>query len=222
MWPNRFGKNMVIPLKVVNGGFSYLYGGRLPILLDDTICDLIVPAVAITDEDFLKKLQAVHVEELAPKNATIFTAVSSRQVPSSLRKWAFSPEQLSRSFEGDLAKDVYWDLNSNNPDSLFVEVNLKDPLQLELRGTKHSRLKRAWCVIPALKDNSQDNEAVSLNHAYRLISEKFEPDRISHAGNVFRKMVYLDDRGCHLLDKLRKSIEATHEHPLEHHSLSAD
>ena len=35
-------------------------------------------------------------------------------------------------------------------------------------------------------------EARSLNHAYSLISTKHEPRRLSHTGNVFKEITYLD------------------------------
>ena len=214
MLPNRQEKNMVIPIIVVKGEFYYFYGGRLPIPPDGTMCDLIVPAYAIKDKDFLEKLEAGHVEELLPVGAHIFTAISSRQLASDLSKSTFSAEQLAQRFGGSIAKDVYGSLIANNLDSLFVEVILEEPLMLELRGTKHGRLRRVRCVIPELNE-----KASSLNHAYRLISEHFEPDRISHAGNVFRKMVHLDEGVCDLLDELRDRFEAKHARALQHPGL---
>ena len=216
MIPDGSEKKLVIPLKVVWGEFYYFYGGRLPILPNGTMCDLIVPASAIEDRDFLFRLEARHVEELLPAGETILTAVSTARVPTDWRKRAYSPEQIGDPFGGDLAKDVSTKLSINNPDSLFVEIILKDPLGLDLRGTKHGRLIRASCVIPAL----DGKEAVSLNHAYRLISEAFEPDRISHVGNVFRKMVHLDNQeGCFLLNDLRAKVEAEFERELVHPDL---
>ena len=69
--------------------------------------------------------------------------------------------------------------------------------------------------------NLQNEKAVSLNHAYRLISEKFEPNRISHAGNVFQKMVHLGAQGiCYPLDEYRNTLAAIHEDALIHPDLS--
>ena len=56
----------------------------------------------------------------------------------------------------------------------------KSPLRLRLRGTKPATLEDVPCWIPSL-----EKEAKSLNHACRLVSEGFEPSRISHSGNVF-------------------------------------
>ena len=217
MIPDRFEKTLTIPVKVVEGGFHYFYGGELPSLTEGTICDLIVPVWAFEDKDFLAKLEARQVEELLPKGASIFTAISSAKVPGNLRDRAFTPKELSQNFGGRHAEEVRQKLFANNPDPLFVEVVLKEPLLLELRGAKQGRLMRVRCAIP----NLQNEEAVSLNHAYRLISEKFEPNRISHAGNVFQKMVHLDSQGiCHPLDELRNKLAAIHQGSLIHPDVS--
>lgn len=58
------------------------------------------------------------------------------------------------------------------------------------------------CDIPAL-----GKVANSLNHAYSLISEAYEIERISHIGNVFKKVYYRDDFSYHELDTLRGNIQ---------------
>jgi len=217
MIPDRFEKTLTIPVKVVKGEFHYFYGGQLPSLAEGTICDLIVPVWAFEDKNFLAKLEARQVEELLPKGARIFTAISSAGVPIHFRNLAFTSKELAQNFGGRHAEEVKQKLFANNPDSLFVEVVLEEPLLLELRGAKHGRLMRVRCVIPDL----QNEKAVSLNHAYRLISEAFEPNRISHAGNVFQKMVHLDSQGiCHPLDELRNKLAAIHQGSLIHPDLS--
>lgn len=82
----------------------------------------------------------------------------------------------------------------------------EEPLRLRLRGTKPATLQGVNCWIPSLRLNAR-----SLNHAYRLVSERFEPNRISHSGNVF-KLGYCKpgDRWISL-DVLRESATARFE-----------
>lgn len=205
MRPDRFEKTVVIPLRVVKRQLHYLYGGPLPNLPDGTRCDLIVPLYAIEDKAFLAQLEASHVEDLLPQDANILAAVSSAQMPGHLTNRALSLKEVCQHAGRRSTERVSWDLTTQYPDSVFVQVVLKEPLRLELRGTKHGRLLPVRCAIPAL----EGKEAISLNHAYRLISEEFEPKRISHAGNVFHKMVYLDHQGCFSsLDQLRAKFES--------------
>ncbi len=201
MITNRFNKTVVIPTKVVSGKFQYFYGGPLPKLRDGTIFDLVVPEQAIEDKTFLGVIENSHFEELLSKDKTIYAAVSSSQVPTNLRDSAFSM--------GSLNLDPV--IASFFNDARFVKIVLDEPLYLQLRGTKQGRLKPVKCTIPDLNE-----KAISLNHAYRLVSEAFEPQRISHVGNVFQKMLFIDsNKRCFLLDDLRSDFEAKYEHSLE-------
>lgn len=71
-----------------------------------------------------------------------------------------------------------------------------------LRGTKTANLKKCKCDIPSL-----DLEVNSINQAYTKISEKYEPSRASHAGNVFRKVFYRDGKKWIKLDDKRQQLE---------------
>jgi hypothetical protein len=86
------------------------------------------------------------------------------------------------------------------------EIILEEPLELTFRGTKKPVLKDCRCTLPSLK-----TKARSLNEAYTKLSEKYEPHRRGHGGNVFQKVFYLP-KGQHQwqpLDELRlaKQIE---------------
>jgi hypothetical protein len=86
------------------------------------------------------------------------------------------------------------------------EIILEEPLRLTFRGTKKPALKDCRCTLPSLRSTAR-----SVNEAYTRLSEKYEPRRRGHGGNVFRKVLYLP-KGEHLwqpLDELRleKQIE---------------
>ena len=84
---------------------------------------------------------------------------------------------------------------------------LREDLKLRLRGAKPATLEDATCWIP-----SRPEEAKSLNHAYRLVSEKFEPQRLSHSGNVFKVGYYFElSHTWTSLDGLRSAAEASVE-----------
>jgi hypothetical protein len=86
------------------------------------------------------------------------------------------------------------------------EIILEEPLELTFRGTKKPVLKDCRCTLPSLK-----TKARSLNEAYTKLSEKFEPHRRGHGGNVFQKVLYLPpgQHNWQPLDELRlaKQIE---------------
>ena len=66
------------------------------------------------------------------------------------------------------------------------EIILEEPLELTFRGTKKPVLKDCRCTLPSLKVKAR-----SLNEAYTKLSEKYEPHRRGHGGNVFQKVFYL-------------------------------
>lgn len=80
------------------------------------------------------------------------------------------------------------------------EIILEEPLELTFHGTKKPVLKDCRCSLPSLK-----TKARSLNEAYTKLSEKFEPHRRGHGGNVFQKVFYLPPGQHHWqpLDELR-------------------
>ncbi len=92
-----------------------------------------------------------------------------------------------------------------NPHAVTVTLD-EAPVELRLRGTKPATLGRVNCWIPSLKARAR-----SLNHAYRLISEKFEPQRISHSGNVFELGYCIQSDLWVSLDSLRKTVVAKFE-----------
>lgn len=148
MRPNRFDRTVVIPVRVVNGFFQYFYGGALPRLKERTIFDMIVPEWAIEDANFIKLLNVSHYKELLPKGAHIFAAVSPSQVPEDLRISALLLHSIIKLNASPVIASMF-------PDSRFVEIVLEESLSLQLRGSKHGRLKPTKCTIPSLKKQAQ-------------------------------------------------------------------
>lgn len=104
-------------------------------------------------------------------------------------------------FLNDLAPNIKIYERQNG---VYAQINLKQNLYLLFKGTKKPQLLECKCFIPAL-----GNEANSLNHAYTLLSEKFETKRRSHTGNCFLKIYYYDNKlqGLNPLYILRNKIE---------------
>lgn len=126
--------------------------------------------------------------------------MSSTKIPDRLKKAAYSIDTL-------LNGKVDQVTGSLIQNTLFVEVNLQEPLSLQLRGTKHGRLKPVKCSIPSLS-----KEADSLNQAFYLISSDFEPGRKSHVGNAFQQFWIINPgKQPFHLEELRMENEAKKE-----------
>ena len=182
-------KTVRIPVRIrADGRVEYFYGGDLPRILDGTIGDLVVPEFSITDRREVNRLQQEHVVELLPSGSEVMFAVDRNKTPASLKEHLKDGPILS--------------MNKSHA----VALTLGEPLRLRLRGARPPTLEGVSCWIPSL-----EMEARSLNHAYRLVSEQFEPSRISHSGNVF-KLGYCKPKDEWIsLDVLRDSATARFE-----------
>lgn len=161
--PDPFEAKVKIPVRVEKGIVRFFDGDTIPLNPERFIAELIVPRWAIADKRFLRLLEQSHVEEILPVGTIVWIAVKHRYIPSD---W----------WDKTIMLDGFVEMS----DARFVQVGLKQNLRLELRGTKKPTLLHCECYIPLLKQNAK-----SLNHAYSIISQTFEPTRASHNGNVF-------------------------------------
>ncbi len=177
-----------IPIKIVNGHVKYYYGGDLPEILDGAIGELILPEHSIKEPSFISMSNTELETEILPCGSIIMVEVNNK-VPQEKRLHLEEIKTLI------------------STSRCFVRVELLDPLYLLYRGTKKSKLMPVKCNIPCL-----DEKTGSLNSAYTIISEQFEPQRVSHTGNVFSKCYYKGNNDLwHPLDAIRETEEAKFE-----------
>lgn len=190
---DKFRKTVVIPVSIKNGKIE-----NLPEMRDTTVAYLVVPEYVVQDKNKLKKFSEEYKVPFL-KQGTLLLAQIKVDDRDSLTKelWKYLHDihekyQPSKSIHG--LTNAY-----------FVEVILKQDLTITLRGTKKAKLNQCKCDIEILQ-----KEANSLNHAYTLISQEFEKSRISHGGNVFQNMYFLDEsKKWNEIDKLRGHLEST-------------
>ena len=158
-------KTIRIPVRIcTDGQIEYFYGGALPKMTGETIGDLVVPERSITDQKEVCRLQQERVVPFLDSGSVVMLAVDGTNTPAKLK------QHLRDAIGLGMTK------------SHAVELTINEiPLRLRLRGTKPATLESVPCWIPSL-----EMKAKSLNHAYRLVSEQFEPARISHSGNIFQ------------------------------------
>jgi hypothetical protein len=181
-----------VPFRVVDGQLMYFYGGPLPSLRDGAMGDLVLPASAIVLDDVRKKLLREAVVPLLAASTLLLVRISNKSIP---------PALATRCHEQTLV---------GGGRTHCVRVVLKEPLSIRWRGTKLGSLEPAKCDIPVLPRR----KAESLNHAYRLVSEAFEPHRRSHSANVFQEVFYqAGSRWCPL-EELRGIAESDLESSL--------
>jgi hypothetical protein len=196
MIPDPLEKRVSLTVRIHSGGIELLGGEQLPAIKDGTIAELLVPAFAIKDERLLSHLShRLDVEVLNAGTRLLAGLRPERTLPAISE--AFRHDRLPMDFPA------------------FAEMIIQRPLRLYARGARRAMLQPCLCLIPALVAGADGmgESAVSVNHAYTLLSTAFETQRRSHTGNVFQTVFFraADRRGNRMwepLETLRRRMEA--------------
>ena len=183
-----------IPVKLVDGQWEYFYGGSLPIN-NGTIANLLVEKSNIQNDlegkKFTDYLTRKSEYKILDEGTPLLIALTIDQ------------KTLDNDFEKYFVKIDYNQLGlpyyhiTRSPQTKFVQVTIGKPTgrQLEshplfndgglwlcLQGTQPKGVITSSIMVPSLGANKLCD---SLNHAFTCLSEKFEPWRKSHTGNIY-------------------------------------
>ncbi|HEV7645053.1 MAG TPA: hypothetical protein VGO50_13995 [Pyrinomonadaceae bacterium] len=181
-------KAINITVTVKNGSVIFPDDFDHKVLKKDFQTEIVLDETHFADKDFFHSLSKQKIIELLPSDSRLLVNITLK-------------EQVAE----DPAKFVIQGEGPKVTDGGFIEIFLRQPQGLKLRSKKKALLLPCRVDIPALPEQP----AASLNHAYTLISEIFEPWRISHTSNVFFK-IYAQDKVSGdwiVLDTLRKEAE---------------
>lgn len=192
--PDRNLKTVVIPVQIKNGTVNFFYDGPFPKITENTVGQLIVPESAVEDKETVNFLTEERRVEIFPKGTRFF--VELKPTPPDVKCLLSLP--LPDRLKSDNRR--------------FAEVIIEEPLNIVLRASKHPRLDVVKCTIPILPA-----EATSLNHAYTLLSQRFEKDRISHVSNVFNTVYFQHpyNDGYQPLDDIRNDRRLLYDRTLK-------
>lgn len=174
-----------VPFRLVDGQLTYFYGGPLPTFKNGCIGELVLPAFDLAVDSVRETLLAEKIVPLLDASTPLLIRISNKSIPRTLAARCRS------------------EILQGHSQTTCVRIRLVEPLSIRWRGAKLGNLEPAQCEIPALPKKT----AESLNHAYRLVSEAFEPHRRSHSANVFHE-IFFERRGAWLpLEVLRSAAE---------------
>lgn len=144
----------------------------------------------ISNDNGLYRLRSKRTIEMLPTEARVYLGLSRTAVDPELHN------KFSQVEEGPAAG------------YLLADVILLEPLIVSIDGSERAKLNECHCGILHL-----NRAARSLNHAFTLLSEHFETDRLSHTGNVFRQGFTKQNGHWVCLDDLRlvRVMKALHE-----------
>lgn len=199
-----------IPVRLINGHWEFFYGGSVHVK-EGAMATLTVDMDQIKDSEFLKTLTStVYVKVLDEKSQLlVFLSVEKSQgIPRCLER---KLDHLEIPAGANMVQ--YIQLGALQP-QMLKGPKREDPkaftdtggLWLKVKGYDKTELISSEIIMPA---ESTIERAISLNHAYTLLSEKYETHRKSHTGNVYSRIFYQDsDEMWHPLSDLRSNALA--------------
>lgn len=211
-----------IPVKLVNGKWVYLFGGDLPIK-NDAVGDLVVLKSSVEDKKFLANLRRISNHKILDVGATLLVALTVKH-PKGIHE-RLMKHLLPIDGEAPILGPQYYH-TPRSGDTRFVKVTLGEPnerqkrknpkenggLWLNLEGDIPKGVITSTVLLP---EGLSDKRADSLNHAFTMLSERYEPWRMSHTGNIYSRILYQEEnKKWYPLSVLRNPSIASDENEL--------
>lgn len=186
-----------IPVKLVDDAWEFAYGGKVPVE-NGTEGELIVPAKAIVDPKFLERMKtkaSIRILEEGTELLAYVVTKDDKGISEKSKAHLIPWDEMRDS----IATEFIDNWSAGRPS--FVKVSIGNPtdkhkakfetqsggLWLLIEGRESAGLQSSQISLP---DGITDEAAISLNHAFTLLSEVFEPWRKAHTGNVYQRYLY--------------------------------
>ena len=197
---------ITLPVKRVGDRWEFLYGGDIPVV-DGARADLTISIQQINDAQFLARVnQEVRVKVLN-QGARLLIALTDKNEGQWVGKNWKGPlpvrlppgtTRLEEVFLGEKKEPKSADFGEE------VDADQQGGLWLRIRGLNKSELASSTIVLP---DGVQEGNAISLNHAFTILSKKYETHRLSNTGNVYTQVFYQEKNGrWYPLSDLRSGV----------------
>jgi len=202
---------VTVPVKRVGERWEFFYGGDVPVK-DGTVADLTVNTGDVTDKEFVKRVTQEAMVHVLPEGTELCVALSDRS-PSTTARLGNWPEKYPIALPPGTTRIERILLGPpkakrNQPqaklEGVADAVEKQGGLWLKVKGLDCCELHGSTVLLPQGFDPVQ---AVSLNHAFTTLSERYEAHRLSHTGNVYERIFYQDRDGAwYPLDDLRRGV----------------
>lgn len=202
-----------------DGKWELLSGGEIPVA-EGTIVEMSVPENSIVDDKYLELIKSTSLIRILDRGTRLraylatkdFEGVSDKK-RACLLEWP--------NWQNEIATDSI-DSWSTGPINFFeltigpaTERQSEDHdtsnggLWLFTQGGRAKGLRSSQFILP---DCISVDNATSLNHAFTILSEVYEPWRLSHTGNVYDRFLYQEtDKKWYPLSLLRDFTLAKEE-----------
>lgn len=209
-------EKVTVPVKRVGEHWEFFYGGDVPVK-EGTLGVLTFSLERIADEKFRERVTTEKTFKVLDEGAALLVALSDRSkqggqigpwpkpyplaVPPGTTRWETVVIGPPR------------EKPAKRPEPKQQELlPERGGLWLKLKGLEKCELLTSTVLMPK---GFQEPTAISLNHAFTLLSREYEKHRISNTGNVYTRVFYQDRDQCwYPLDDLRRGVQAKAERTL--------
>lgn len=210
----RTGHKLRLPVRIVDGMIEFEFGGPIP-AKHEAYCELIIDQSDITDPVFLDRMTRRRIVKLLPEGSLLFVMMSSSG-PVAHKGLEWTEPKLGKWFETKRYPSyphfIPIEIGPLLPWQLPPDDGNSGGLWLETQGNRSIQLISSSIILPI---EGLEADIKSLNHAYTVLSEHFEPHRISHTGNVYEQILYQERNGMWYPLKLFRDGEiADEEHAM--------
>lgn len=212
LYDQEWTPKVTVPVRRVGENWEFFYGGEVPVC-DGTIGDLIIDASRITDKNFLAMVNEETVAKIFDQGRQLIVALSD-QSASGARvgnlPWPDVPfENVPMGTTRFEHVVIGPPKPGNSHQQELLEKESDGGLWLRLKGLERSDLECSTVVLP---QGLAETSAVSLNHAFTLLSQRYEQHRISHTGNVYSRVFYMEENAkWYPLSHLREGVRVRAE-----------
>ncbi len=205
-YDDNWTEKVTLPIKRVGNAWEFFYGGDVPVR-EGAMGELTLSARDITDERFKQRVtQEVYVRILS-EGTELCVALSDRSDASRwLGHW---PEAQLVSLPPGTTRIERVRLGpvkskKDEQQLELADVSSQGGLWLKVKGLERCELQGSTVLMP---DGFEKPTAISLNHAFTQLSERYETHRLSHTGNVYERIFYQESDGrWYPLDDLRQGV----------------
>lgn len=211
---------VTVPVKRIGERWEFFYGGDVPVK-EGTLGELTISIDQITDKRFQTRVTQETEVKILDEGAALIVALSDRSTGGRRVGEQWTNVDLVHVPAGT-TRFVQVTIGPAKPSRVRVprasdaeEGPNEAPrggLWLRLKGLERSELASSTIVMP---EGSAETTAVSLNHAFTMLSKVHETHRISNTGNVYDRVFYRESNSrWYPLALLRQGVQATTERKL--------
>ena len=173
-----------LPFQWCEDGFRALDGSAMPKFREGAIGDILISSADILSDAEADRLAAPVRYPMLPAGTDLLVGIRPKVQDAAV-------------FRPGTEYPTTWD-------GSVLRVALSEPLELEVRAGNMAALRACHCTFPDI----EGLEANSLNHAFTLLSERYETHRVSHTGSAFKRVFWFDEswNGWRPLEILRNTI----------------